>query len=158
MNNNICYRICKHFKWNVYEFRISQINATEQSFTYSFFLSIVNACLQKNFDDNLRKIKHDLPLTAYCLQIDISRSVLLQPIKSLLQVKTVWHMCVPLTLINASPLSGSYMRQWIWSALIQIRPIRRQAILPTNAKLLSIEPFRSKLRWNLYQNTKRFIH
>ena len=41
---------------------------------------------------------------------------------------------------NSSPPSAAYMRQWIGSALNQIMPFRRQAIIWTNAELLSIGP------------------
>ena len=45
-------------------------------------------------------------------------------------------------LLNSSPPRAAYMCQWIKSALIQIMasPIRHQAIISTNAGLLSIRP------------------
>ena len=53
-----------------------------------------------------------------------------------------WSNVVDFYLINSSPPSAAYMRQWMGSALVQIMPVRRQAIILNNAG--SIGPLRTK--------------
>ena len=50
--------------------------------------------------------------------------------------------CIYVHIINSSPPSAAYMRQWIGSDN-GLSPIRREAIILTNAVLLSIRPLRT---------------
>ena len=70
-------------------------------------------------------------------------------------------MFLTISRFNSSPPSATYMCQWIGSALVQIMavsPIRRQAIIYSNAGLLSIRPLGTNFSGIFYQNTKFFIY
>ena len=77
-----------------------------------------------------------------------------------------WIQCHVLAIvtheiINPSPPSVAYMRQWIGSALVQImacRLFRRQDTIWNNAGLLSSGLFTNKRQWNFSQNRKLFVH
>ena len=68
--------------------------------------------------------------------------------------------------VNSSPHSGAYMRRWIGSALLQMMVCRLFGTKPLSEQTfrysqeLSPGPlvYRNKLKWNLNQNRKLFIH
>ena len=59
---------------------------------------------------------------------------------------------------NPSSPSAAYMRQWIWSALIQTMACRIFGGRQLSEPVLGYCQFRNKLQWNFNQNTKLFIY
>ena len=63
--------------------------------------------------------------------------------------------------INSSPPSAVYMRQWIWSVLVQIMACRLFSAKSLSKPLLFYffnQTLRYKFQWKSDQNTNLFIH
>ena len=72
-----------------------------------------------------------------------------------------WKNGLEILHFNSYPPCAPYMRQSIGSALVQIMACRLFGAKPLSKPILGycqLNPYRSKLQWDLNQNTKRFIH
>ena len=58
--------------------------------------------------------------------------------------------------LSSSPPGAAYMRQWIWSALVQIMACHLFGVKPLYERMLSyhqLDSYRNILQWNFNQNT-----
>ena len=86
-----------------------------------------------------------------------------QPLLSEPVMVILWtHICItqPLWVNSSPPPSVAYIRQWTWSALVQIMACRLIGAKPLSGPMLDIVNWtlRNKLQWNFNQSTKLFIH
>ena len=73
-------------------------------------------------------------------------------LKSMILTNTVWIYLIVFVLLNSSPPSAPYMRQWIGSTFVQIMACRLFGWVIANWTI------GNKLQLNFYQNTKLLVH